>query len=658
VQLSFFLSLLVLYPTMSLNWADATEDTPLNALAQTAAGATAPQIAAAAAAPAGAAPAAATAAQPAPVAAASPPPAAASASAAAASPPPAANGGAQVDGVAAALGKTSLAVEGSDKEDPTVQVTAFAGLHPNDKTAEVSVTLAPDDAAALAAASGGAGGSAPSIYNAVTTFEALGLSQELLRGIYAMGFTAPSKIQAQALPIILAPHHPNLIGQAHHGSGKCWAPGTLMRMHDGSAARVEDVKAGQQLRGDDGTPRTVQPGSVIRGEGAMFAVRPACKERQEWRCNEDHILVLAISAEPRVAQTQTGAFALQRVQIRAGSSPESQVPVRTTVAEVPSAAELDLSVQAEAEAAAAPLVFETTVRDFRALSSELQAECRMFAAAEEQQVPAKELPGYKDELARGWSFAVDPVGEGVYHGFTLDGNGRCLLADGTVTHNTATFSLGVLSRVDLNKPFTQAVILCPTRELAIQVADVLRSLAAFTKISIATAVPVQDRTAPKEKITAQVVVGTPGTVDSKIAQRLLDVRNVVLFVADEADQMIAQEGLGEKTVQIARRLPGRGQTQILLFSATFDEVTRKFSKVVAPNAVEIMVKTEELSLDGIKQYFFDCANEQDKYKTLTDIFSLLEIGQSIIFVHVSGNLCIAKRDGHFVGLIRGRSFGY
>jgi hypothetical protein len=53
-----------------------------------------------------------------------------------------------------------------------VQVTAFAGLHPNDKTAEVSVTLAPDDAAALAAASGGAGGSAPSIYNAVTTFEA------------------------------------------------------------------------------------------------------------------------------------------------------------------------------------------------------------------------------------------------------------------------------------------------------------------------------------------------------------------------------------------------------------------------------------------------------------------------------------------------------
>ena len=189
----------------------------------------------------------------------------------------------------------------------------------------------------------------------------------------------------------------------------------------------------------------------------------------------------------------------------------------------------------------------------------------------------------------------------------------------------------MLSRINLAQKSTQAIVLCPTRELAIQVCEVLRSLAQYTTVEIAAAVPTE-RGAAKTKLTAQVVVGTPGTIDAKIAHRELDIRSVHMFVADEADQMIAQDGMREKTVQIKKKLPRN--TQILLFSATFDEDTRKFAKVVAPQAVEIMVKTEELSLDGIKQYFMDARDEADKYKALTDIFSLLSIGQSIIFVHV------------------------
>lgn len=206
---------------------------------------------------------------------------------------------------------------------------------------------------------------------------------------------------------------------------------------------------------------------------------------------------------------------------------------------------------------------------------------------------------------------------------------------------TASFSLGVLSRVDLSKRHPQAIILCPTRELSMQVAEVIRSLARYTTVEVFAAVPVHPPR--KEKIHAQIVVGTPGTVDAKIAHRELDVKGIQMFVADEADQMIAQEGLGDKTVQIKKKLPK--STQILLFSATFDDATRKFAKVVAPNAVEIMVKTEELSLDGIKQYFMDCRDEADKYKALTEIFSLLEIGQSIIFVHVRRDSDRKRRHG-------------
>ena len=98
--------------------------------------------------------------------------------------------------------------------------------------------------------------------------------------------------------------------------------------------------------------------------------------------------------------------------------------------------------------------------------------------------------------------------------------------------------------------------------------------------------------------------------------------------------------------------------QILLFSATFDTAIRNFARVVAPNAVEIAVKTEELSLDSIKQFFINCRSDGEKYSTLTSMYGLLEIGQSIIFVHtVATAKLLANRmrgDGYTVSLLHGK----
>ena len=96
--------------------------------------------------------------------------------------------------------------ESKDEEDPLP--LRWQGLNPGDSAAEVEVKNAGD-----------------SIYRAVASFEQLGLSPQLLAGVYELKFTSPSKIQAQALPVILSgkQHNkpgPNLIGQAHHGSGK------------------------------------------------------------------------------------------------------------------------------------------------------------------------------------------------------------------------------------------------------------------------------------------------------------------------------------------------------------------------------------------------------------------------------------------------------
>jgi ATP-dependent RNA helicase DDX19/DBP5 len=74
--------------------------------------------------------------------------------------------------------------------------------------------------------------------------------------------------------------------------------------------------------------------------------------------------------------------------------------------------------------------------------------------------------------------------------------------------------------------------------------------------------------------------------------------------------------------------------QHILFSATFTEPVRLFATKFAPAANEIKLKQEELSVDGIKQFYMDCADENAKYDVLVELYSLLTIGQSIIFCKV------------------------
>jgi len=78
-------------------------------------------------------------------------------------------------------------------------------------------------------------------------------------------------------------------------------------------------------------------------------------------------------------------------------------------------------------------------------------------------------------------------------------------------------------------------------------------------------------------------------------------------------------------------IPKTVPIQTLLFSATFPEHVRIFASKFAPNANEISLKKEELSVEGIKQFYLDCKTEAQKYDVLVDLYGLLTIGQSIIF---------------------------
>ncbi|KAF9514933.1 hypothetical protein BS47DRAFT_1484792 [Hydnum rufescens UP504] len=221
------------------------------------------------------------------------------------------------------------------------------------------------------------------------------------------------------------------------------------------------------------------------------------------------------------------------------------------------------------------------------------------------------------------------------------------------TGKTAAFVLAMLSRVDYTKEAVQALCIAPSRELARQIMQVITTMAAYTKVT--TGYAIKDAVAKGASLKQHIIVGTPGTLTDLIRRRSIDTAHVKIFVVDEADNMLDQQGLGDQTLRVKNSVPR--DCQIVLFSATFPDYVRNFANKFAPAANEIRLKTEELSVEGIKQFYMDCKNEVHKYEVLVELYSLLTIGQSIIFCKKKETAdVIAQRmidQGHQVSLLHG-----
>ncbi|KAL7143715.1 hypothetical protein ABFS83_08G210700 [Erythranthe nasuta] len=209
---------------------------------------------------------------------------------------------------------------------------------------------------------------------------------------------------------------------------------------------------------------------------------------------------------------------------------------------------------------------------------------------------------------------------------------------------TTCFVLGMLSRVDPTLKAPQALCICPTRELAIQNLEVLLKMGKFTGITSELGIPADSSSyIPVNKmppITAQVIIGTPGTLKKWITARKLRLNQMKILVFDEADHMLGQSGFRDDSVAIMRNIKDANHNcQVLLFSATFDDSVKQFvSRIVEDIFVrdynQMFVKKEELSLESVKQYKVHCPDELSKIKVIKDrILELGEkVGQTIIFV--------------------------
>lgn len=218
------------------------------------------------------------------------------------------------------------------------------------------------------------------------------------------------------------------------------------------------------------------------------------------------------------------------------------------------------------------------------------------------------------------------------------------------TGKTGAFSLTMLRRVDPNLKATQCICLAPSRELARQTLDVVDEMKKFTDITTQLIVP--ESTGRGEKVNAQILVGTPGSMAGLMQKKQIDAKNVKVFVLDEADNMV-ESTMGSTCARIKKFLPAK--TQVVLFSATFPESVLDLASRMCPNPNEIRLKANELNVDAITQLYMDCEDGEEKFKMLEELYSMLTIASSVIFVaqRSTANSLYQRmsKNGHKVSLL-------
>eukprot|EP00878_Enallax_costatus_P015357 GHUV01016085.1.p1 GENE.GHUV01016085.1~~GHUV01016085.1.p1 ORF type:complete len:457 (+),score=103.79 GHUV01016085.1:581-1951(+) len=202
---------------------------------------------------------------------------------------------------------------------------------------------------------------------------------------------------------------------------------------------------------------------------------------------------------------------------------------------------------------------------------------------------------------------------------------------------TTCFALAMLSRVKPELKCPQALCMCPTRELVAQNLGVVRKMAKFCGItSTSTAEEGEDTAGARgRKLIEQVIIGTHGRLKNWVSKRQLDVDKIAILVFDEADEMLKAEAFADDSVRLIKTIRKKNpEVQLLLFSATFNDRVKDFAIRIAPNANQVFVPKEELSLDVISQYNVICPSPAEKVAVLKDmIFPNCEkLGQTIIFV--------------------------
>nr|CCA19454.1 DEAD box ATPdependent RNA helicase putative [Albugo laibachii Nc14] len=246
--------------------------------------------------------------------------------------------------------------------------------------------------------------------------------------------------------------------------------------------------------------------------------------------------------------------------------------------------------------------------------------------------PTFESMGLKEDLLRGiYAYGFEKPSAIQQRAIKPAVQGRDVIAQSqSGTGKTAVFSISILQTINSTSNETQALVISPTRELAEQTQKVMLALGDYMNVQCHACIGGKSMGEDMRRLDygVQVVSGTPGRIFDMIRRRHLRTRTIKLLVIDEADEML-NKGFKDQIYDIYRYLPP--STQVLVVSATMPQDVLDLTTKFMNEPVKVLVKRDELTLEGIKQFFVAVEQEEWKFDTLCDLYDTLTITQAVIF---------------------------
>jgi len=252
---------------------------------------------------------------------------------------------------------------------------------------------------------------------------------------------------------------------------------------------------------------------------------------------------------------------------------------------------------------------------------------------------------------------------GIYsHGFEKPSNiqqksinilrsGKDLIAQSqSGTGKTGAFVIGSLSKLDVNNKNVQIIILSPTRELAIQIHNVANSISQYMNIKNTLLIGgnfINMNNIRNELKDTQMIIGTPGKIYDLINRGILKIDKLESIVLDEADEILSKD-FKEQFFEILKFI--NNKIQIVLYSATMSKDIMDVVENILDEPEKILVTKEELTLEGIRQFYINVIQDRYKLDALIDIYSSLSINQTIIYINTINRALQLQNKLRYQGL--------
>ena len=218
------------------------------------------------------------------------------------------------------------------------------------------------------------------------------------------------------------------------------------------------------------------------------------------------------------------------------------------------------------------------------------------------------------------------------------------------TGKTGAFTISSLQIVDEENPNPQIIIMSPTRELSKQIHQVCSSFSNMMSVKLKLLIGGTSTDQDKEELeneSPQIIIGCPGRIHDMLRRKYLNPAHISLLVLDEADEMLSS-GFKDQIYNIFQFL--NNNIQVGLFSATFASELYNLTTKFMRDPKRILVKQDQLTLQGIRQYYVGLENDEQKYAALKDLFSTISVSQCIIYcnsINRTNDLYMAmKQEGY------------